>query len=402
MSITRLNLPCWQTPRGSGPAGQLFLAVALAVMAAGCASKRPTPLVVQAAAGALPAKDPGANLGLKLVTYNIWGLPWWLNGARPSRYADIAHELERLDPDIILLQEAWTAKARKSAPRDGRWSIARGAGQHLIFQQNGLVTLSRFPIIGGAFYPFSHAAFPDRLVRKGALKVTLRLPGGQVLNVWNVHLQEGGPSQIRHSQIDELIAHVNEAEDGQIADLVGGDFNCTPECPSFRELETALGPSVLKLCGIRPFVTWDGLSSKPGAGQTLDYIFVRARMALEKMEAVAQVAFYARNRRDRLSDHFGVEAEVNLNPASVLASLLPPFSSSLGEVSKPRVSRYALGRSHTPDQNSVAGLELKGGLNTLIFKAVNEPLSWQDSIHDAGQPVKGISATLDSGKQELP
>src|SRR5690349_10756619 len=187
MSIRCLNLPCWQTP-----AGQLFLAVALAVMAAGCASKPPTPLVVQAAVGVPRAKDPGANR-LKLVTYNIWGLPWCLNRARPSRYAQIARELQRLDPDIILLQEAWTAKARKSAPCDGRWWIARGAGQHLIFQQNGLMTLSRLPIIGGAFYPFSHAAFPDRLVRKGALKVTLRLPGGQVLNVWNVHFQEGGP-----------------------------------------------------------------------------------------------------------------------------------------------------------------------------------------------------------------
>jgi endonuclease/exonuclease/phosphatase family metal-dependent hydrolase len=268
------------------------------------------------------------------VTYNIWGLPWWLNGARPSRYAQIAHELERMDPDIILLQEAWTAKARKAGPRTGRWSIARGTGQHLIFQQNGLLTLSRFPIIGGAFYPFSHAAFPDRLVRKGTLKVTLRLPGGQVLNVWNVHLQEGGPFQVRQSQIDELTARVNEAEDGQIADLVGGDFNCTAESPFYRELETALGPSVQKLGGIRPFVTWDGLSSKFGAGQTLDYIFVRARVALEKMDAVPQVAFDARRRRGRLSDHFGVEAVVSLAPTPPLATLPIPDLGEFGSAGR--------------------------------------------------------------------
>jgi endonuclease/exonuclease/phosphatase family metal-dependent hydrolase len=242
-----------------------------------------------------------------------------------------------LDPDIILLQEAWTAKARESAPRDGRWSIARGAGQHLFFQQNGLVTLSRFPIIGGAFYPFSHAAFPDRLVRKGALKVTLRLAGGQVINVWNVHFQDSGPFKVRQSQISELIARVNEAEDGQIADLVGGDFNCTPESPFYRELETALGPSVQNLGGIRPFVTWDGLSSKPGAGQTLDYILVRARVPLEKMNAVPHVAFYASNPRERLSDHFGIEAEVSLSSAPVLASLPARLYLSLlllGPVSK--------------------------------------------------------------------
>jgi len=155
------------------------------------------------------------------------------------------------------------------------------------------------------------------------------LPDGQVLNVWNVHLQDAGQVGVRRLQIDQLIARVHEAEDGQIADLVGGDFNSTPETPLYRELETALGPSVQTLGGIRPFVTWDGLSSKPGAGQTLDYIFVRPRVTLEQMRAVPEIAFFARNRRDRLSDHFGIAAEVNLAPASVLAKLPTPVPVSL-------------------------------------------------------------------------
>jgi len=96
----------------------------------------------------------------------------------------------------------------------------------------------------------------------------------------------------------------------------------------YRELETALGPSVQTLGGIRPFVTWDGLSSKSGAGQTLDYIFVRAHVTLKKMDVVPQVVFYTRNPRDRLSDHFGLEAVVSLNPAPVIASL--PASISVG------------------------------------------------------------------------
>ena len=182
-----------------------------------------------------------------------------------------------------------------------------GAGQHVFFQQNGLLTLSRFPTIGGAFYPFSHAAFPDRLVRKGVLKVTLKLPDGQVLNIWNVHLQDGGPSKVRQSQIAELIARVNEAEDGQIADLVGGDFNCTPESVFVPELEIALGPSVQRLGGIKPFVTWDGLSSKPGAGQTLDYIFVRPGTK------TLSAAIHRDHRGDvYLTDHFPVSAVIRL------------------------------------------------------------------------------------------
>jgi endonuclease/exonuclease/phosphatase family metal-dependent hydrolase len=338
MSLRRLILPGWRIPPRSSSVGELFLAVALAVITAGCASNRPTPLIVQARPEATLASYPADCLTLKLVTYNIWGLPSWLTGSSPARYSQIAHELERLDPDIILLQEAWTAKARQAAPRGGR-SVARGAGQHLFFQQNGLLTLSRFPIIGGAFYPFSHAAFLDRLVRKGALKVTLRLPGGQILNVWNVHFQDRGPFKVRQSQIEELIARVNEAHDGQIADLVGGDFNCTPESLAFVELETALGPCVQNLGGIPPFVTWDGLSSKPGAGQTLDYIFVRPRVTLEKMDAVPQVAFCTLNPRERLSDHFGIEAVVSLGLTPVIAR--QPASMAVGLTLPPPVLKRA-------------------------------------------------------------
>ena len=87
MSIRRLILPGWQTAPVSGPAGQHFLAVALAVITAGCASNRPTPLVVQTPTGAPLEKNLGDYLTLKLVTYNIWGLPSWLTGARPDEVA---------------------------------------------------------------------------------------------------------------------------------------------------------------------------------------------------------------------------------------------------------------------------------------------------------------------------
>jgi len=131
--------------------------LALVIECAGCASSRPAPLVIEHPLFAAPESDSRQDLSLKLVTYNIWGLPSWMTGARSGRYPRIARELERLDPDVILLQEAWTAKARKSAPAYGHWSIARPAWQHTFFQQSGLMTLSRFPIIGGQFYPFSRA-----------------------------------------------------------------------------------------------------------------------------------------------------------------------------------------------------------------------------------------------------
>jgi len=266
---------------------------------------------------------------LKLVTYNVWGLPSWMTGAQRGRYPRIARELQRLDPDFILLQEAWTAKARKAAPADGRWGLARADGQHTFFQQSGLVTLSKCPILGGEFYPFSRAAYLDRFVNKGVLKVTVQLPDGQLLNIWNVHLQEGRWSDTRQSQVLELVARVRAAEDGQIADLVGGDFNCTPESPMGQELARSLGASVVQLGGVEPFVTWDGLSTKPGAGKKIDYVFVRERAIFRDLQAVPRVVFAAAKPEQRLSDHLGIEAVMNLSPAIALAGAVRPLPESL-------------------------------------------------------------------------
>ena len=302
--------------------------MALVIGASGCASSHPAPLLVEHQVLAAPANCSDKGIKLKLVTYNIWGLPAWITGERTGRYQQIAHELERLDPDFILLQEAWTAKARKSAPDNGRWAIGRAAGQHTFFQQCGLVTLSKCPITGGEFYPFSRSAFPDRFVNKGVLKVTVQLAGGKVLNVWNVHLQEGSTPGIRQSQVRELVSRVQAAEDGQIADLVGGDFNCTPDSPLCRELANSLGPSVQQLGGTAPFVTWDGLSAKPGAGRTIDYIFIRERIPCQEVQAGQHVAFTAVSLKQRLSDHLGIEAEVNLSPALSLTGQLSPVLES--------------------------------------------------------------------------
>ena len=60
-------------------------------------------------------------------------------------------------------------------------------------------------------------------------------------------------------------------------------------------------------------------------------------------------------------------------------------------------------RQCLPDQDEVAGVELKAGLNVLAFKVVNETADWKGSVRftDAiGQPLKGIRVTLDPEGKE--
>ena len=325
-----------------------MVALALVLGTSGCITHRPALLLVEHQTRAAPATGLDKKLHLKLVTYNVWGLPSWMTGAREGRYPKIARELERLNPDIILLQEAWTAKARKAGPSNGHWASARAAGQHTFFQQSGLVTLSRFPVLGGEFYPFSRAAFPDRLVNKGVLKVSVLLPDRRVLNLWNVHLQEGGSDALRRSQIRELLSRVDAAEDGQAADLVGGDFNCTPDSLLYRQLAKSLGRSVQPFDRAAPFVTWDGMSAKPRAGQTLDYVFIRLRATLQKTGANTRVAFAAPKLNQRLSDHLGIEALMSLSPVPVLADAAAHSleTAPVPQMNPARISYVGNSRSH--------------------------------------------------------
>ena len=62
------------------------------------------------------------------------------------------------------------------------------------------------------------------------------------------------------------------------------------------------------------------------------------------------------------------------------------------------IYRNEIARAYVPDQDEVAGVELRAGLNVLAFKVVNEVLAWQGSVRftDAtGQPLKGIRVMLD-------
>jgi hypothetical protein len=59
-------------------------------------------------------------------------------------------------------------------------------------------------------------------------------------------------------------------------------------------------------------------------------------------------------------------------------------------------------RTFIPDRDVVeAGIELQAGLNVLVFKVVNEVYDWLGSVRftaAAGQPLKGLSVSLDPGR----
>lgn len=289
------------------------------------ADGRHTPLAAIAACtacspSAKTTEEPGV-FGLDEITANDSGLLSWMNHEPKARYVRIAFDIERLHPDLVLLQEVWTKSAAAVAPTNMGWLIARAPSANF-FRRNGLMILSRMPISGGEFHSFSKAAFPDSLVRKGALKVTVLAPGGQRLNVWNVHLQSAAP-RVRLRQIQQLAAWVRDADDGQAADLVGGDFNTTPDSPEFKLLSQELGQTAHELAHLPFSPTYDGLSPDLKMVQTIDYLFIRPRTPIIKLEAAPTITFTNANPRQRFSDHVALEVALRFRAQSFFASISP-------------------------------------------------------------------------------
>lgn len=277
-----------------------------------------------------PTADP---LRLKVLTFNVWGLPVWINGASPARHDRIAEELEHLGCDVVLLQEVWTRRSyralgRANDRRKGEWWTAAARHERGFLGQNGLLTLSRYPIISAKFHPFTTARLPDSLMCKGALRVTLALGPERFVNVWNTHLQEGSP-RVRSRQLEELLGWIEASDQGQLADIVGGDFNLVPGTEEFVRLQSGVGLSVLELAGMAPLPTWDGLGRAPGRSKAIDHIFVGLRQPQGEVAVQARRQFGGAVPADRLSDHLGLEALLTFrglesSSSAALVSYRPP------------------------------------------------------------------------------
>jgi len=51
------------------------------------------------------------SMQLTVTTFNVWGLPRWINGASNTRYQKIASAIDDLRSDVVLYQEVWTKQS---------------------------------------------------------------------------------------------------------------------------------------------------------------------------------------------------------------------------------------------------------------------------------------------------
>lgn len=254
-----------RTPRLAG-------AAVVAALLTGCAASQPEPR----SASCLPADralpitvDAAGHAGveLRVMIYNVEGLPWPARKNRGPKLDEIGQELAKLRaagraPHIIMTQEAFTRRAGRIAEaagydftqpgpdRKARRTLAAaeidpefmkgrrfGKGEKIGKRLgSGLNIWSDFPFVRSRAEPFSKnscAGF-DCISNKGALAAAIAIPGvPQPVLFITTHINSQGSSGVSPDRRDTAHAY-QTAENGMFLEAVrasgepmifGGDFN---------------------------------------------------------------------------------------------------------------------------------------------------------------------------------
>jgi hypothetical protein len=170
---------------------------------------------------------------LRLLTYNVAGLPWIVAGNRPR---DSMPRIGRLlnDFDLALVQEdfAWHAELSAAARHAFR---SRPGSAGAAFYGDGLSTFSSLPFATLRRVPWGlcngvFSANADCLANKGFSVAEIALTQTETVHVYNLHADAGrdaGDRRGRAIGFAQLAAFVRDHSDGH-AVIIAGDTNLKP------------------------------------------------------------------------------------------------------------------------------------------------------------------------------
>ena len=261
------------------------------------------------------------------MTLNIWNLsgPW------RERRAEIVAWLDRLDPDLVCLQEVVENRdgrnqARWLAEAAGGYSVAYAGlplGDVVTF---GNAVLSRWPIDEQHADPLTHPPGDPDVAR---IVVHARTNG---IDVFSTHLNWMLDDGItRETQVQDVLRAVetHAHPEARVPPILAGDFNADPDATEIRFLcgLTSLGgrstyfQEAWRVSGRRePGYTWDNRNPFAAAAfepdRRIDYVFSGWRKAggagrIESTEVVCDRALTG----TFASDHFGVITDISMGDA---------------------------------------------------------------------------------------
>jgi phospholipase C len=266
-------------------------------------------------------KNDGCDL--KILSWNIFGLPSYISHKGLAvRSRLIAEYLKDADFDIVIFQEAFTAKSRSiirsilcdSFPYQLGPANEKAHGFRL---NSGVWIISKVPLNFVSEIQFSNSSGFDMFSRKGAIMVE-GVHNGTLFQLVGTHLNSGDSQKVRDKQYREMVSRLlepNKKED--IPQIICGDFNTNKEDKaSYSKMIDILNVPDYEMAGACLY-SYDGinndLTGKRFTGQDIiDYIFFRPNgLTGQKIDrSIHPVSHSWSSSHKDLSDHYAVTATI--------------------------------------------------------------------------------------------
>jgi endonuclease/exonuclease/phosphatase family metal-dependent hydrolase len=284
---------------------------------------------------------------LRILTLNVWGLPWPVGTHVPARIAAIGDALPSLAPDVAAFQEAWTADTRIALAQAGRRAgLAHAFPDPSGPRQGGLLVLSRDPLRDARFVPYTLNGFPERIDHadywggKGYISAEIgSAEDSYAFVATHMHARYAARGQDpyvghRMAQVVELSAALRALPGPLVA---VGDFNFEEGFEEHAVLTglTGLEDVARALDRREDTVRWAGSVVRPlgRGGARVDYAFIRSGrgaslrpLAIERvLDRTAGIA----GRTTNYSDHAGLLVELALAPGASASPALDPEAPAL-------------------------------------------------------------------------
>lgn len=269
---------------------------------------------------------------LKVLSWNIYMLPGIVAmSGKLSRATAIGELLSKSDYDVIVFQEAFHKKSRKRIEQllEKEFPYQAGpANQKLLSLKtnSGIWIFSKHPILTTRSIIFKNRSGIDAFSRKGALLAEISFYQKRV-QIAGTHLQNSGPSWIKHTQCVEFYHRIlkPELKDG-VPQIICGDFNINQNnSDEYQSMLKSLDATDSELSeGLTHSYDrkLNDLHVEQGTkADLIDYILVRNRgdFELRNRKIIAIRKKWCERHTD-LSDHFALEAELQIRSNDVVVS----------------------------------------------------------------------------------
>ena len=257
---------------------------------------------------------------LRLVTLNLYhGYPEFRN--LKGRLELIAHELDRMQADIVFLQEVpWKSEVGLAAEYLGRsagfnYAYFRANGNYALIRfEEGLAILSRYPLRDPHFMEVLPK--PGGFENRALLSVTADTAHGPVRLV-TTHLSRRRDEQTNAAQTVSLKRYVDSL--GPVPVIIAGDFNALEHSPQVISLNAswtdAFRVTHPEKAGFTCCLSREALDAADAGTPfvRLDYIFL-ASSAQDWRVVSAETVFDRPGKRHGMyqwvSNHIGVRVDL--------------------------------------------------------------------------------------------